>query len=486
MDALGQQRLKKLERLRARGIDPYPYSFQRSHRINEALALFLGMEKGAGQLPSLKLAGRLMAMRSMGKASFGDINDGSAKVQLFFRKDKLGERYDVLDDLDLGDIIGASGKLFRTRTGEVTLEVEDFQVLAKSLRPLPEKWHGLVDTDIRYRRRYLDLIVNEDVRATFLKRSTIITAVRQFFNQRGFIEVETPVFQPVAGGAAARPFVAHYHALGEDLYLRIALELYLKRLIVGGLDRVYEIGRVFRNEGIDARHSPEFTMLEAYQAYADYFDIMRLTEELLEHIVLTVFGRSEIEYGGKVISLKPPYTRLDYREAMKQFWGRDIDMYPDTESLRSAMAEDGMTVEPQKDRGKLLEELVSTYIEPNLVQPTFLIDHPVETAPLAKRHRSNPKLVERFELYIGGMEIANAFTELNDPLDQRDRFKEQVRSRGVDSEEEVIDEDFLMALEQGMPPTGGLGIGIDRLVMLLTNRQSIREVVLFPQLKSRE
>ncbi|MEW6142183.1 MAG: lysine--tRNA ligase [Chloroflexota bacterium] len=485
MDALGQQRLNKLERLRARGINPYPHSFQRSHRISEAIALFSEQEKG-GVSPELKLAGRIMAMRGMGKATFADINDGSGKVQLFFRKDTLGEKYSLLEDLDLGDIIGASGKLFRTRAGEVTLEVADFRVLAKSLRPLPEKWHGLVDTDARYRRRYIDLVVNEEVRATFRARSAIITAVRGFLNKRGFIEVETPVFQPLAGGAAARPFIAHYQALGEDLYLRIALELYLKRLIVGGLDRIYEIGRVFRNEGIDARHNPEFTMLEAYQAYVDYNDIMKLTEELVEHAAVTALGKAEVEFGGKPVNLKPPYQRLDYREAMRQFWGRDIEKHPDTASLRAAMEESGMTVDPKKERGKLLDELASTYIEPSLIQPTFLVDYPVETAPLAKRHRDNSKLVERFELYAAGIEIANAFTELNDPLDQRERFKDQVQGRAIDTETEVIDDDFIMALEQGMPPTGGLGIGIDRLVMLLTNRQTIREVVLFPQLKSRE
>jgi len=486
VDALGQQRLNKLERLRARGINPYPHSFQRSHRIAGALALFLEQEKGGKALPEMKLAGRIMAMRGMGKATFADINDGSGKIQLFFRKDSLGEKYSLLEDLDLGDIIGASGRLFRTRAGEVTLEVADYWVLAKSLRPLPEKWHGLADTDVRYRRRYLDLIVNEEVRHTFLTRSRIITAIREFLNNCGFVEVETPVFQPLAGGAAARPFIAHYQALGQDLYLRIALELYLKRLIVGGLDRVYEIGRVFRNEGIDARHNPEFTMLEAYQAYADYNDIMKLTEDLIEHTSTAALGKTTIEFDSKSVNLKPPYKRLDYREAMKQFWGRDIDVYPDTVSLRTAMEESGMTVDPKKERGKLLDELASTYIEPNLIQPTFLMDYPVETAPLAKRHRDNPKLVERFELYVCGMEIANAFTELNDPLDQRERFKDQVKGRAVDTDNEVIDDDFIMALEQGMPPTGGLGIGIDRLVMLLTNRQTIREVVFFPQLKSRE
>jgi lysyl-tRNA synthetase class 2 len=486
LDAISQGRLEKLQKLKAAGVNPYPHSYARSHTIAEALALFPAQEAGGAPL-TLKLAGRIIRSRAMGKLTFSDIHDGTARIQLAFRKDKLNEtQWALAADHDLGDLIGATGILFRTRTNEVTLEVADSVMLAKSLQPLPEKWHGLTDTDIRYRQRYVDLIVNEEVRQTFRTRSKIVAAVRRFLDGRGFIEVETPVFQPSAGGAAARPFIAHYQALDEDLYLRIALELYLKRLIVGGLDRVYEIGRVFRNEGISTRHNPEFTMLEAYQAYADYNDVMKLTEDMLAAVAQEALGKPETVFGENTISLKPPFKRLDYREAMKIYWGRDVSQYPDLESLRNAMAETGMKVDLNKDRGKLLDEIASTYIEPNLIQPTFLVDYPVETAPLAKRHRADPSLVERFELYISGMEVANAFTELNDPLDQRDRFKDQAAHKAADEEAEVIDEDFLLALEYGMPPTGGLGVGIDRLVMLLTGQPTIREVVLFPQLKSKE
>jgi lysyl-tRNA synthetase class 2 len=486
LDAISQGRLEKLQRLKAAGVNPYPHSYTRSHTIAEALALFPAQEAG-GPAVSFKLAGRIIRSRAMGKLTFSDIHDGTSRIQLAFRKDKLNEQqWALTSDYDLGDLIGATGTLFRTRTNEITLEVAESVMLAKSLQPLPEKWHGLTDTDIRYRQRYVDLIVNEEVRATFRTRSKIVRAVRRFLDSRGFIEVETPVFQPSAGGAAAKPFIAHYHALDEDLYLRIALELYLKRLIVGGLDRVYEIGRVFRNEGISTRHNPEFTMLEAYQAYADYNDVMKLTEDMLAAVALEALGNQETVFAENTISFKPPFKRLDYREALKLYWGRDIGQYPDLDSLRNAMADSGMKVDFNKDRGKLLDEIASTYVEPNLVQPTFLVDYPVETAPLAKRHRADPTLVERFELYISGMEVANAFTELNDPLDQRDRFKDQAAHKAADEEAEVIDEDFLLALEYGMPPTGGLGVGIDRLVMLLTGQPTIREVVLFPQLKSKE
>jgi lysyl-tRNA synthetase class 2 len=486
LDAISQGRLEKLEKLKAAGVNPYPHSYVRSHTIAEALALFPAQEAGGSAL-TFKLAGRIIRSRAMGKLTFSDIHDGTARIQLSFRKDKLSApEWALAADYDLGDLIGATGTLFRTRTNEVTLDVTGSVLLAKSLQPLPEKWHGLTDTDIRYRQRYVDLIVNEEVRKTFRTRSKIVSAVRRFLDGRGFIEVETPVFQPSAGGAAAKPFIAHYHALDEDLYLRIALELYLKRLIVGGLDRVYEIGRVFRNEGISTRHNPEFTMLEAYQAYADYNDVMKLTEDLFAAVALDALGQQEAVFGVNTISFKPPFRRLDYREALKVYWGRDIGQYPDLDSLRNAMTESGMKVDLNKDRGKLLDEIASTYVEPNLVQPTFLVDYPVETAPLAKRHRSDPSLVERFELYISGMEVANAFTELNDPLDQRDRFKDQAAHKAADEEAEVIDEDFLLALEYGMPPTGGLGVGIDRLVMLLTGQPTIREVVLFPQLKSKE
>jgi len=423
----------------------------------------------------------------MGKMIFADIRDGSGKIQLCFRYDILGEEnFELLNEIDIGDIIGAEGKLFRTKAGEITLEVSRFTMLCKSLRPLPEKWHGLVDTDKRYRQRHLDLISNEEIRNIFMSRSKIITAIRNFLDSRGFVEVETPVLQPEAGGAAATPFTTHYQALDNDFYLRIALELHLKRLIVGGFDKVYEIGRAFRNEGISVKHNPEFTLLECYQAYSDYTDMMILVEEMASYVAREVLGDTKISINGNTIDLAPPWQRVYLRDAIENYCEIDFEDYPDATSLRSKMEEKGMEVDPNKGRGKLVDELISTFVEPNLVQPTFLIDYPVEMSPLAKRKRGNERLVERFEGFINGMEIANAFTELNDPIDQRERFKQQIRQRAADEEVEVADEDFLEALEYGMPPTGGLGIGIDRLVMLLTGQSSIREVILFPQLKTKQ
>jgi lysyl-tRNA synthetase class 2 len=422
----------------------------------------------------------------MGKMTFFDIRDGSGKIQLCFRYNSLGqEKYEFLKEVDIGDIIGVEGKLFRTKKGEITLEVSKYTMLCKSLRPLPEKWHGLADVEKRYRQRYLDLISNEDAKNIFTLRSRIITEVRNFLNSRGFIEAETPVLQPQAGGALARPFITHHHALDEDLYLRIALELHLKRLIVGGFDKVYEMGRAFRNEGISIKHNPEFTLLECYQAYADYNDIMNLVEEAISYIAHKVLGDTKITCQGKTIDLAPPWQRLYLREAIKKHCGIDFEDYPDAASLRSRMIEMGMEADPGKGRGKLVDELIATFVESNLIEPTFLLDYPVEMSPLAKRKRGDDRLVERFEAFINGIEIANAFTELNDPLEQRERFRQQLKERVGSEEVEIADEDFLQALEYGMPPTGGLGIGIDRLVMLLTGQSSIREVILFPQLKTK-
>jgi len=413
--------------------------------------------------------------------------DGSGKIQLLFPKDRLSEpNLELFRDMDIGDIIGVSGKLFRTRSGEPTIEVEDCTLLAKSLRPLPEKWHGLSDVDTRYRQRYLDIISNPEVKETFEMRSRVITAIRQFLNQRGFLEVETPVLQPSAGGALARPFITHHHALDQDFYLRIALELHLKRLIVGGFDKVYELGRTFRNEGVSTRHNPEFTMLESYEAYADYNDVMAMLEEMVATISQEVLGSTEIKFGGNTINLAPPWQRLDLRQAINKYSGVDFEEHPDADSLRSKMQGLGMEIDPQKDRGRLIDELLATFVEPNLIQPTFLIDYPVDMSPLAKAKPGRDRIVERFEAFVSGMEIANAFSELNDPIEQRKRFEEQLVEREGDEEERwAIDEDFLLALEYGMPPTGGLGVGIDRLVMLLTGQQSIREVILFPQLKEK-
>jgi lysyl-tRNA synthetase class 2 len=467
-------------------MDPYPHSYHPSHTIREAMTLFVAHEAEASHY-SISLAGRIISKRSIGKMSFLDIRDGSGKIQLSLRYDLLGkEKYEFLQDIDIGDIIGATGKLFRTKAGELTLEVSDFAMLSKSLRPLPEKWHGLADVEKRYRQRYLDLISNEETRSIFVLRSRIITAVRSFLDSRGFMEVETPVLQPHAGGALARPFVTHHHTLDEDLYLRIALELHLKRLVVGGFDRVYEIGRTFRNEGISTMHNPEFTLLECYQAYSDYSDIMRLVEEMFSRVAKEVLGDTKITRNGQTIDLGLPWQRIYLREAIKNSCGIDFEDYPDAASLRTRMAELNMDVDPTKGKGRLIEDLISTFVEPKLVQPTFLLDYPVEMSPLAKRKRGDDQLVERFEGFVDGMEVANAFTELNDPLEQRERFRQQLKGRVADEEVELADEDFLQALEYGMPPTGGLGMGLDRLVMLLTGQQSIREVILFPQLKTKE
>jgi lysyl-tRNA synthetase class 2 len=488
LDRIAQQRRQKLDRFRRRGINPYPYGYHRTHTTQQALDLLKQQEeKSQAKAAVVSLAGRIIANRPMGKISFLDLRDGSGKIQLCFYKDRLGEEnLKLFQDLDIGDIIGVSGKLFRTKTGEPTLEVENFTLLAKSLQPLPEKWHGLADVDKRYRQRYLDLIANATAREIFQVRSQVIAAIRQFLNRRGFLEVETPVLQPSAGGALARPFTTHHHSLDQDFYLRIAPELHLKRLLIGGFDKVYEIGRIFRNEGISTKHNPEFTMLESYEAYADYNDVMSMVEKMVSEVCQQVLGSDKVKFGDNIIDFKPPWQRLELRQAIIQYSGIDFEQYPDTDSLRAAMLGLKMEVDQQKDRGRLIDELISTFVEPNLIQPTFLVDYPVEMSPLAKTKPDNQRLVERFEGFAGEMEIANAFTELNDPIEQRERFIRQQKERKVEAEvEEVIDEDFLLALEYGMPPAGGLGVGIDRLVMVLTGQQSIREVILFPQLREK-
>ncbi len=492
-----QQRLDKLETIRAQGINPYPRSYHRSHTTQEAVALYQQTESSQDiSSPEFNLAGRITAIRFIGKIAFFDIRDGSGKIQVFFSHDILGnEKYEFLHEIDIGDIIGVTGKIFRTKAGEISVEVKDFTLLAKSLQPLPEKWHGLVDVETRYRQRYLDLISNEEVKPIFRLRSQTISALRRFLNERGFIEVETPVLQPVAGGALARRFKTHHQALDQELYLRIALELYLKRLIIGGFDKVYEIGRVFRNEGISTKHNPEFTMSEIYEAYADYNDMMTLFEDMVCYIAREILDKTKIKFGEESINLEPPWRRIYLREAIKERRGIDFVDYPDADSLRRKMEQLGLEVDPKKDRGRLVDELISTYVEPALIQPTFLVDYPVEMSPLAKKKQDNESMVERFEAFIGGMEVANAFTELNDPIEQRERFRKQreiqsaelikAKSGEEEREVEVIDEDFLLALEYGMPPTGGLGVGIDRLAMLFSDKQSIREIILFPQLKTK-
>ncbi|TET17600.1 MAG: lysine--tRNA ligase [Dehalococcoidia bacterium] len=489
LDRIAQKRREKLERIRARGINPYPYRYHRSHTTQQAVALLKQQEESSSkaEAPVVNIAGRVMANRPMGKISFLDIRDSSGKIQLSFHSDLLSEAsLKLLKDIDIGDIIGVSGRLFRTKSGEPTLEVENLTLLAKSLQPLPEKWHGLSDIDKRYRQRYLDLIANTEAKEIFQMRSQIITAIRQFLNRRGFIEVETPVLQPSAGGALARPFITHHHTLDQNFYLRIAPELHLKRLIIGGFDKVYELGRTFRNEGISTKHNPEFTMLESYETYADYNDVMAMLEEMVAEISQQVLGRDKVEFGSNTINFKPPWPRLELRQAIIKYSGIDFEKYPDADSLKAEMLQLKMEVDPQKDRGRLIDELISTFVEPNLIQPTFLLDYPVEMSPLAKIKPDNERLVERFEAFAGGMEIANAFTELNDPIEQRQRFLGQQKERQIEDEiVETIDEDFLLALEYGMPPTGGLGVGIDRLVMLLTGQPSIRQVILFPQLREK-
>lgn len=481
-DDLIRQRLRKLEELRQRGIEPYPTTFQRTVVNGEAVLEF---DRLAGQ--QVSVAGRIVSRRVMGKASFCHIQDGTGRIQLFLREDALGaEQYNLFKDLyDIGDFVGATGVLMKTRAGEVSVQVGRLVLLAKALRPLPEKWHGLSDVETRYRKRYLDLIVNADVRRVFQIRSATVSAVRRFLEGRGFLEIETPVLQTLYGGAAARPFKTYHRALEQELYLRIALELYLKRAIVGGFDKVFEIGRIFRNEGVDTTHNPEFTLLESYEAYASYLDVMAMVEEMVPWIAQTVLGTSVITYQGNTIDLKPPWRRISLRDAILEQTGVDIEATLDRDELYRQVAGMALPIEPTASRGKIIDELLSTRVEHRLIQPTFVMDYPVELSPLAKRKPGHPDLVERFEAYVGGLEIANAFSELNDALDQRARFAQQVeaRARG-DEEAHLFDEDFVEALEHGMPPTGGLGMGIDRLVMLLTDRHSIREVILFPHLRS--
>jgi len=478
------QRKEKLERLRARGIDPYPARFSTTHTAAEGAEET--PEEGTGA--EVTVAGRITAMRGMGKASFLDLRDGSGRIQAYIKKENVGaDTYELLKEIDLGDFLGVTGHLFRTKTGEPTVEVREYTILAKSLRPPPEKWHGLQDVEARYRQRYLDLMANPEARAIFEARSKIVSHIRRYLDSRRFVEVETPILQGTAGGAAARPFTTHHNTLDRDFYLRIAIELYLKRLVVGGFDRVYEIGRIFRNEGVSTKYNPEFTMLESYQAYADYNDVMSMVEDLVYTASLEVRGEPTIIYGDETIDFSPPWPRIPILEAIRERCGVYADDYPDAEGLRQAARATGMHVEDSWGRGKVIDELMTAHVEPHLMQPTFLIDYPIELSPLAKRKPGAPHLVERFEFFICGRECGNAYTELNDPIDQRERFIEQARLHAAgDDEAEVADEDFLVALEHGMPPTGGLGIGIDRLVMALTGVSSIREVILFPALRDRQ
>lgn len=489
-DEFYRQRRAKLAHLIERGVDPYPPRYRRSHTAARAARDFQTWEEAGATAPppEVRAAGRIAAMRDMGGATFIDLRDGSGKLQAYLRRDVLGEdAYEGLRDLDLGDFLGVAGNLFRTRTRELTVDVREYTLLSKALLPPPEKWHGLADVETRYRQRYLDLMANDEARELFSVRSRVMVAIRRFMDGRGFLEVETPVLQPEAGGAAARPFVTHYEALDSDFYLRIATELHLKRLIVGGFDGVYEIGRVFRNEGLSARHNPEFTLLESYEAYADYNDVAAMVEELVSQVAQEVVGTTRVPNDGEEVDLSPPWRRLTVKDGIREYAGLDLEDYWEEASLRAAVQKMGIEVPPDANWAKLLDELLSTYVEPRLIEPTFLMDYPAELSPLAKKNADDPRFVERFEPFVAGIELGNAYTELNDPLEQRERFTEQARRREAgDEEAEPGDEDFLRALEHGMPPTGGLGLGIDRLVMVLTGQRSIRQVILFPQLRSRE
>jgi lysyl-tRNA synthetase class 2 len=476
------ERREKLERLREAGIEPFPAEFPGRLEIAAVHAAHDDLEPGEETEDAYRAAGRIAARRGHGKAAFIDLVDGSGRIQIHSRADVLGEReHELLTSLDLGDVIGVDGVAFKTRRGELSLRATGWTLLAKSLRPPPDKFHGLEDTELRYRHRELDLIANPETREVFRRRGETITAIRDYLDSEGFVEVETPVLQPLYGGALARPFTTHHNALDRDLYLRIATELYLKRLIVGGIDRVYELGKDFRNEGISFKHNPEFTMLEWYEAYADYEDAARRFERMIAQVAERVLGTTKVERDGVEIDLAPPWRRVTLRDAIREQTGIDVLAHPTREELAQAM---GTEPDPDEGWGKLVDGLLSKRVEPKLIQPTFVFDYPVEMSPFAKRHRSEAGLVERWEPFVAGFEIGNAFSELNDPDEQRRRFEQQAEElRRGDEEAQPFDEAYLRALEQGMPPTAGVGLGIDRLVMLLTGAKSLREVVLFPTMR---
>ncbi|MCI0530521.1 MAG: lysine--tRNA ligase [candidate division Zixibacteria bacterium] len=474
-------RQDKLAKLKEQGINPYPYSFQRTHLSTEILSDF---EKLSASGEEVRIAGRILTLRGHGKSLFFHYADGKGKIQVYVKSDVVGpEKFSLFDQVDLGDFMGVTGKVFKTKTGEITVNASDFTILSKSLRPLPEKWHGLQDKELRYRQRYLDLFSTPGVKEVFIKRARIIKAIRDYLDARDFTEVETPVLQPLYGGAFARPFVTHHNALDIDLYLRIADELYLKRLIVGSFEKVYEFCKDFRNEGMDRNHNPEFTMLELYVAYWDYKDIMNLVEEMLNSVALTALGTNVITFNQNRIDLTPPWRRISFMDSIKERIGEDL-LDQDLDSVWRIATQLDLRASLVKHKGKIIEAIFEEKVQPNLIAPTFVTDYPRETSPLAKVHRDNSLLTERFELFIGTAEVANAFSELNDPIDQRKRFEDQMKMKKAgDEEAQVLDEDYLRAMEFGMPPTGGLGIGIDRLVMLFCDQHSIRDVILFPQMK---
>lgn len=477
-----QVRLDKMHKIEEKGLKPFGYRYEYTHRSGDVKEQFDALSEAETEV---KLAGRVMAIRGHGKTCFMDMQDKDGRIQVYVRKDVLGEdNYALIKMMDIGDTVGVTGTVFRTHMGEVSIKASALEMLSKSLRPLPEKWHGLKDVETRYRQRYVDLIVNPDVRDTFVKRSQIIRSVRNVLDSHGFLEVETPILNTIAGGAAARPFISYHNALDMQVYMRIAPELYLKRLIVGGMDRVYELGRVFRNEGIDNRHNPEFTSVEIYQAFADYRDMMDLTEEVVVKTAEEVLGTTKIVYEGTEIELASPWKRISMIDAVKEYAGKDFTNVTDLEEARVMAKEINVEVEPTWGIGKIINACFEEYVEDKLIQPTFITGHPKEISPLAKSNPENPEITDRFEAFIYGREICNGFTELNDPIDQRERFLKQVEERANgDEEANMMDEDFVTALEYGLPPTGGLGIGIDRLVMFLTNSSTIRDVLFFPTMK---
>jgi lysyl-tRNA synthetase class 2 len=483
-------RREKLNTLKASGVDPFGKRFERSHTAKALIQAFgdFSKEDLTEKNVEVTIAGRIMTKRGKGKAGFAHIQDLTGQVQIYVRLDKVGEEaYKLFDTIDIGDIVGVRGVAFKTKVGELSIKVADFELLTKSLRPLPDKFHGLKDVEQRYRQRYVDLIMNPEVKDTFVARSRILQSMRRYLDSKGYLEVETPTMHSIPGGAAARPFITHHNALDMELYMRIAIELHLKRLIVGGLEKVYEIGRVFRNEGVSTRHNPEFTMLELYEAYADFEDVMALTENLIAHIAEEVYSNTLIRYGEHEVNLKPKWKRLHMVDAIKEFTGVDFWREMTDEEAHALAKEHHVTVKQTMTYGHIVNEFFEHFVEEKLIQPTFIYGHPVEISPLAKKNEEDPRFTDRFELFIVGREHANAFTELNDPIDQRERFEEQLQERAEGNDEaHMMDEDFIEALEYGMPPTGGLGIGIDRLVMLLTNSPSIRDVLLFPQMRHRE
>lgn len=484
-----QVRREKMNAYREQGLDPFGGRFARTHLSKDLLGAYdqFSKEELEGKEDKITIAGRMMTKRGKGKAGFAHLQDLSGQIQIYVRKDAIGEEaYEIFKTADMGDIIGVTGVMFKTNVGELSVKATEFQLLTKSLRPLPEKYHGLKDIEQRYRQRYLDLITNLDSRETFVLRSKIIQTMRRYLDEQGFLEVETPMMHGIPGGASARPFETHHNALDIPLYMRIAIELHLKRLVVGGMEKVYEIGRVFRNEGVSTRHNPEFTMIELYEAYADYKDIMSLTEQMIAHIAKEVLGSTKVTYGEDEIDLEPEWTRLHMADAVKEETGVDFWKQMTKEEAQELAKSHGVEIKESMTYGHILNEFFEQKVEDTLIQPTFIYGHPVEISPLAKKNKEDERFTDRFELFIVGREHANAFSELNDPIDQRERFEAQVKERAEGNDEaHLMDDDFLEALEYGMPPTGGLGIGIDRLVMLLTNAPSIRDVLLFPQMRNR-